>query len=445
MTTVADITRPPASGLNHIDALLDQGPGWHWLTPARTTLLYTFSLAGARAGDAGAVYTGAPAAFNAQQQAAAVLALDRISQITGIDFQATADAQAADIHFMAADLLGASTTGFATSSWSYSFNSNNVVTAYSADAWVYLDNVEFAASNLAPSAGTPGFEVLLHELGHALGLKHPFDGAVQLPPAQDNTAYTLMSYAGSGGPHSDYAPYDIAALRFLYGGDGLGGALGVGAAGQYLTGTAGNDVIIGGPGHDRLEGLAGDDNLDGGAGRDTAVYARVRADYRVQHDGAGALSVQALAGNEGQDSLQRIERLAFADEALAFDLDAAAGLTARVLGAVFGPAAVADRAYAGIGLSLLDTGTSAPALMQLALEAQLGPAYTATALVDLLYGNLVGQPPSADDRAYWTGTLASGQYTALTLAQMAAELDLNAHNIDLVGLVASGLAYLPAG
>jgi hypothetical protein len=443
--TVADISRPTVSGLAHIDALLDQGPGWHWLTPARQTLLYTFSLAGARAADAGTVYTGAVAAFNAQQQAAVVLALEHVSQITGIHFQATTDAHSADIHLLAADLIGASTTGFATSSWSYRFDGRNVVTSYTADAWVYLDNVEFEASHRAPLPGTPGFEVLLHELGHALGLKHPFEGAARLPPAQDNTAHTLMSYHASGGPYSRFAPYDVAALRVLYGGDGLGGALGVGAAGLYLTGTAGPDAIVGGAGHDRLEGLAGDDRLDGGEGRDTAVYVRIRADYQVQPDGAGSLRVQALAGDEGHDSLLRIERLAFSDQSLAFDLEGHAGVTARVLGAVFGPAAVAHAAYAGIGLSLLDAGTTTPALVQLALDARLGPGFSHTALVDLLYANLVGQPPSAEDRAYWTGTLARGEYTPQALAQMAADLELNADNIDLVGLAASGLAYLPAG
>ncbi|MCX7946890.1 MAG: hypothetical protein N2557_08055, partial [Hydrogenophilus sp.] len=35
---------------------------------------------------------------------------------------------------------------------------------------------------------------LLHELGHALGLKHPFEGAPTLPSAYDNGHWTIMTY-----------------------------------------------------------------------------------------------------------------------------------------------------------------------------------------------------------------------------------------------------------
>ena len=38
-----------------------------------------------------------------------------------------------------------------------------------------------------------GFQTLLHEIGHALGLKHPFEGSPQLT-SLDNKKYTIMSY-----------------------------------------------------------------------------------------------------------------------------------------------------------------------------------------------------------------------------------------------------------
>ena len=79
------------------------------------------------------------------------------SQITGIGFQVTADGAAADIHFSNADLRGGTTTGFASTSWTYNYTSGNVITSYTADAWVYLDNAEFAVSNAAPSTGSTGF------------------------------------------------------------------------------------------------------------------------------------------------------------------------------------------------------------------------------------------------------------------------------------------------
>mgnify|MGYP003424147397 FL=1 len=44
MTTITDVDTLPLSGQPHIDALLDNGPGWNWLTPSRSVLYYTFSV-----------------------------------------------------------------------------------------------------------------------------------------------------------------------------------------------------------------------------------------------------------------------------------------------------------------------------------------------------------------------------------------------------------------
>ena len=136
-----------------------------------------------------------------------------------------------------------------------------------------------------------------------------------------------------------------------------------------------------------------------------------------------------------------MERLVFSDISLAFDIDGSAGTTARFLGAVFGREAVANKSYAGIGLALLDSGTSAAALMQLALDAKLGAGFSNEAEVKLLYRNLVGAEPSIEDLNYWVGTLLSHQYTPVSLALLVADLPLNAQLVDLVGLAQTGLAY----
>ncbi|MBK6471139.1 MAG: hypothetical protein IPF94_10455 [Betaproteobacteria bacterium] len=310
MATSADVTSQPASGLTHIDALLGEGPGWNWVAPARTTLYYSFSLGGGNASDVGSHYTGSTVAFNATQQAAAEAVLAKLSNITGIAFVEKTDGTAADIHFAAANLVGASIAGFCSARWTYSVNGSNTVTNYNADAWVYLDNAEFAGINNAPTAGSDGFEVLLHEMGHAMGLKHPFDGGVQLPHANDTTAFTLMSYTDAGGPYQDYNPYDIAALMFLYGGDGLAGDLGEGTAGVHLVGTTAVDALTGGAGDDSLQGGGGNDQLTGGAGIDTAVCSGLRAGYTISPAGLG----YTITGPEGSDTLGGIEKVAFSDQ-----------------------------------------------------------------------------------------------------------------------------------
>jgi Ca2+-binding RTX toxin-like protein len=74
------------------------------------------------------------------------------------------------------------------------------------------------AGNEALAEQTYGALTLIHEIAHALGLKHPFEGSPQLGSAEDKTAWTVMSYT------SDPAQYtlrlqalDIAALQYLYG------------------------------------------------------------------------------------------------------------------------------------------------------------------------------------------------------------------------------------
>ncbi len=77
--------------------------------------------------------------------------------------------------------------------------------------------------------GSYGYEALIHETGHALGLKHPHEDPV-LPLSEDNTANTMMSYRNTAkyiltngtwinqNAAATAMVYDIAALQYLYGG-----------------------------------------------------------------------------------------------------------------------------------------------------------------------------------------------------------------------------------
>jgi serralysin len=310
MATVSDLNNTSLSGLNHIDALLDVGPDWNYFTPVGNTLFYTFSITSGNEKNR----TGQEA-FTLAQQNWVRTALNELQAITGVKFAETTSGDAAQLHFCNLDIPdSASTAGLCSWQASFSYTTGNQLVSYDADAYIYLDNREWYAQNRDLAPGGWGYETLLHELGHAMGLKHPFDDAIHLQAAQDNTANTLMSYTNAGGPHMHYSQYDIAALNWIYGADGLRGALGLNAAtgARYITGTSGADTLTGTAFDDTLEGDAGNDTINGGDGIDTVVYRGERSSYNISQIDGATLIVSG-GSLDGTDTLASVEILKFSD------------------------------------------------------------------------------------------------------------------------------------
>jgi Ca2+-binding RTX toxin-like protein len=169
--------------------------------------------------------------------------------------------------------------------------------------------------------------VLLHEIGHALGLKHPFHKMPHnkklLGSEFDNVKHTVMSYTGGD---ADIGPIglgglDIEAIRALYGNPSQDGRqvakwswsktketlsqIGKSKA-DIIYGVNAKDVIKGVSGNDKIYGFAGDDSLHGGVGNDVLSGGEDDDDLYGHYGNdvlRGGLGDDLLQGAEGNDNL----------------------------------------------------------------------------------------------------------------------------------------------
>ena len=116
-------------------------------------------------------------------------------------------------------------------------------------------------------------ELALHEIGHAIGLKHPFAGDQQLPSSADNTNNTVMSYTRAGGLKAEPQEFDVIAARALYGAPsdtnyGVDDVTRLANGVARVQGSDADDEIAGYDGPERLFGGGGDDAIRGGQGAD---------------------------------------------------------------------------------------------------------------------------------------------------------------------------------
>jgi Ca2+-binding RTX toxin-like protein len=219
---------------------------------------------------------------------------------------------------------------------------------------------------------------------------------------------------------------------------------------DLMLGLGGNDNLNGGNGNDTLMGGPGNDNLDGGDGLDRANYSLSLSNYKIIHNNNGSWNVNFIAPittlfteMDGNDNINRIERLVFADQFMALDLDGNAGTVAKILGAVFGRDFVNNLYFVGIGIEYLDNrGYDYESLLGLAISERLGANPSNKQVVDLLYTNVIGVAPTAQEAAPFVKMLEDKSYTLTSLAKMAADTPYNTTSINLIGLANTGLPYL---
>ncbi len=157
-------------------------------------------------------------AFTAVQQNAVRAVLQMFSSVANLTFTEVTETSSVhgDIRYAESDATS--------TAWAY-YPSTSVL---GGDIWAnnsknYYDN---------PLVGTYGYQTLLHETGHAMGLKHPQDpkgSFAAMPLDHDTIEYSVMSYrsyigapltgytAGSSSYPQTLMMYDIAALQLMYG------------------------------------------------------------------------------------------------------------------------------------------------------------------------------------------------------------------------------------
>lgn len=327
---------------------------------------------------------------------------------------------------------------------------------------VYLDGSDFRVYTGEAVVGTilidPDYSsdahVIIHEIGHTLGLKHPHDGAVRLSTAANTGDNTVMSYVVP--LLDDLGPFDIQAVQALYGDASADGTQVTSwswnaqtetltqagnAETEILIGTNANDVVDTVGGRDAVSTKAGDDivivheagvqaNLGAGFDRVVIDYERDQIAF-IDSDDVGTFFYVSGGDQDATSVFFGVERFEFATETLAMDLEGNAGQAYRLYQATYDREP--DRGGVSFWTGKLDAGHTLLFVAEQFVAAnefieRYGAEPSNLQYVDLLYNNVLDRVPDQDGYDFWVGKMNAG----LSRADMLIEFSESDENQDQV-------------
>lgn len=289
-----------------------------------------------------------------------------------------------------------------------------------------------------------GRQLVLHETGHALGLKHPgeyssYDTGPYLPVAMATANHTIMAYNGGNTEH--FGDYDLLALNYLWGTPGTllseGSTIAVGSV--FTTGSFFNDVFT-------LDAntLTSSIKITGLAGLD-ALKINANSTQAYIQPGLKEIGYAKQDGTFAGIFLDGVERIQFNDKSVALDVDGNAGLAYRLYKAAFDR--TPDKAGLGYWINEMDHGASLQDVAQSFVSSAEFQTLNGSNpgnrdLAASLYQHVLGRAPDQAGLDYWTAQLDTH---ALKPNEVLASFSESAENkIALAGQIQLGIEYTAA-
>jgi serralysin len=505
-TTSSSVSNVPLTGFKTIDALLE---GSKWSSRVITYSIPTINSVWSTSESTGYGSTTGPGepwstqydVFTSAEATRFRTALAQWSNVSGLQF-----IEMPDMSSLVGDIRVAYTWMDSAEAWAYAPHQSPV----GGDIWINSNSNSYHSTF---AAGSYAYLTMLHEIGHALGLKHPHEASESIPAtlasSQDTLAYTLMSYFSSPANQNTYLSFypttpmvlDIQAIQSLYGKDkfynwtdttysykddstyletiwdaggtntiayggtkaatidlreGSGSRMGIevyvrnlsganidtvsnvwiaygtrihnatsGTGNDVITGNDLDNILTGGGGNDSISGAGGNDRIilsgtgtstvDGGADLDTLVLSGTRSSYNISSSNTGHLIAGTMTG-AASITESNIERVLFADSAVAFDVSGTAGQAYRLYQAAFDRKP--DLGGLGYWIATLEKGASLLNIAGAFTTSQefknlYGASPTTAELVTLLYNNVLDRAPDSGGFKHWTNLLDTKQLTVM--------------------------------